>query len=123
MQTTRVLIARLTKGKLLRFYCEARLAAGLKLPVSWRWWYLEPLYMRASRDYMPEPIQCRLVLIQSRENASRRTIWAGLTTGEFRAHDIEPPEPWGYGGRWTIHIAVADFAQAPFGAPLITYRT
>ncbi len=70
-------------------YCEARLGLGLPVPVSLRWTYARKTYHQAIRNYAPQPIPGRLVLVQGEEYLEgRNSLWSGLAAGEFHRHIV-----------------------------------
>ena len=70
-------------------YCEALLALRRPIPIGMRWAYALKIYRRTIRDYVPQPVRARLILVhEERYLGGRSDLWAGLAAGEFHRHEL-----------------------------------
>jgi len=68
-------------------YCEALLACRQPVPLGLRWPYARNIYRRTIRDYAPQPVRSRLILVHEEHYMGGRSgLWAGLARGEFHRH-------------------------------------
>jgi thioesterase domain-containing protein len=68
-------------------YCESLLAFRRPLPVCMRWNYALSIYRRTIRDYTPQPVRAKLVLVHEENYMEGRSgLWAGLAAGKFCRH-------------------------------------
>ena len=63
------------------------LAFRRPVPIRLRWTYALNIYRRTIRDYVPQPIRARLIVVHQEEYMGGRSgLWADLAAGEFHRH-------------------------------------
>ncbi len=133
----------LVRRRIRQFYCAARLACGLRVPVNMRWSFVEDRYREATRRYVPQPFPGKLVLIHGEQYpADIAACWAALALGGITVYNNQskshvdlvddqqwvkqwadllklhlqaPPEPIDVGGRFKVTVNESQSLQGVVG--------
>ena len=80
---------RIPQERLLRLYCDARLAFGLRVPIAMRWTYAQHAYDAAVAQYVSQVFPGRVVLVKGKEYPTDgMDAWVRIAAGGLVQHEM-----------------------------------